>query len=350
MKAAVYHGIRQMTIEDIPEPVPGAEDIVMKVKSCGICGSDVHTYNAGWYGCPGQVMGHEFGGEVTAVGNKVSDIKVGDRLCGLAIVPCRTCASCRRGEANLCEGLFSGTSIDGAIGYGSALGAFAELVKVPRAQLGFTVFSIPASLNFEDGALVEPLSVGYRATVLGASQPGDRVVVLGAGQIGLGIIQFLRARGAGLIVSVEVKKARQAAAKACGADLVLDPREGNVSELIAKACGKSRKPDIVFECAGVPATFDMSVDLVRPGGTVVMVAMHEKPSSFVPSRIVEKGITVFGSCGYKLGPDSEAVLRLLEKGIIQSPPMISHRFPLDQAVRAFDCISSDESAVKVLVG
>lgn len=342
MRAAVYEGIRNIVLKDIPDPVAGPDDIVVRVVACGICGSDVHTYGAGWYGSPGQVMGHEFSGEVEQVGATVKGLSVGDRVCALAVVPCGECVACRQGGSN-CQKL-----MDLAIGYGTP-GAFAEKVKIPKARLDSTVFRLPAELSFEQGALVEPLSVAFHAVSLGDPGLGDNVLVLGCGLVGLLVIRLLRARGCGAIVGVEVKKARREAALVSGADMVIDPTQEDLNSALDKMFGKGVRPTVVFECAGVPTSFSGALDLVALGGTVVMVAMHEQPSTLIPSLIVERGLKILGSLGYSLGPDSRAVISLLKRKRIDLSNLVSHRFSLEKAPQAFQASLFDEGAVKILV-
>ncbi len=163
------------------------------------------------------------------------------------------------------------------------------------------------------------------------------------------MIRLLRARGCGAIAGVEVKKARREAALVSGADIVIDPTREDLNVVLDKMFGQGVRPTVVFECAGVPASFSGALDLVALGGTVVMVAMHEQPSTLIPSRIVERGLKILGSCGYNIGPDSRAVISLLRRKRIDLANLVSHRFPLEKAPQAFQTSLLDEAAVKILV-
>ena len=177
MKAAVYEGIRDVRVQTIPDPTPTPDDIVLRVKACGICGSDLHSYTTGAFITPGQVMGHEFSGEVIEVGRHVVDMAPGDRVTAMPFNACYHCAICLRGDYHLCRNL-AGT----AIAYGLP-GGFAEYLRVPRATLGRNVFKLPESLDDLTGATVEPLAVAVHAVGLANPEIGARVVVLGAGLI-----------------------------------------------------------------------------------------------------------------------------------------------------------------------
>ena len=225
MQAAVWHGKKDVRVETVPLPSPPAPGWVqVKVEWCGICGSDLHEYLAGPIFIPvnaphpltgkqgSVILGHEFTGKVVAVGEGVTDVKVGDMVAPDACQHCGECQPCREGRYNVCEKLaFTGLHNDGA---------FASLVNVP-AELCYV---LPEGVSAEAGAVMEPLATGFKAVRMAGSILGLNVVVLGAGTIGLGTIMAVRAAGAGKIIVVEMSKARIEKAKECGADVIINPK------------------------------------------------------------------------------------------------------------------------------
>ncbi|HXH97049.1 MAG TPA: alcohol dehydrogenase catalytic domain-containing protein, partial [Gaiellaceae bacterium] len=189
MRVGVYRGIRTIAVEEVPEPVAGLSDVVLEVKACGICGSDLHTFLAGALVQPGQVLGHEFSGEVIEVGSAVSGISLGDRVTGIPIQPCDRCRRCNEGLGHLCEQMH-----ETGIGFGIP-GAFADRVRIPNATLGVNTHLLPDELSYEDGASVEPLAVAVHCVRRSAAQAGQSAFVFGLGTIGLHVAQVLLAHG-----------------------------------------------------------------------------------------------------------------------------------------------------------
>src|SRR5919204_4952129 len=241
MRAGVFRGIRQVPIEDVPDPEPGPRDIVLDVKACGICGSDLHTYAEGLLASPGQVMGHEFAGEVVAVGAAVAGIAVGDRVTALPIQPCGACERCREGNRHLCE-----VWTTRSIGYGLP-GGFAERLRIPDAVLDDNVHRLPDALGFEDGALVEPLAVGVHAVGRATIRPGDMALVLGLGTIGLQVAQVLRARGVERVIGADLSPLRRAVASELGVTAVAGDDLGTA---IASAAGGPQGPALFWGGGG----------------------------------------------------------------------------------------------------
>lgn len=346
MKAAVYEGIRDLRIQTVPDPTPTANDLVMRVKACGICGSDLHSYTTGAFVKPGQIMGHEFCGEIVAVGENVQAVKVGDRITAVPFSACYACQSCMRGDYHLCYNM-AGT----AIAYGLP-GAFAEYVRVPQAVVGRNVFPLPATVSDLSGATIEPLSVAVHAIRLANPDVAARVVVVGAGLIGQCMIQALKARGVGTIVAVEISEKRAAMAQRSGADLVVNPLQGNPLEHIGDAIGygpgrRTAAADVVFECAGVPAAFTQAIRLVRPGGTIAVTALYEEPVQFDPSRLVWSEVKLLGTFGYR--NEFAHSIELLRSGKVYLEPLITDMFPLAQISAGFNRQLSKDQAMKVMI-
>jgi 2-desacetyl-2-hydroxyethyl bacteriochlorophyllide A dehydrogenase len=334
MRAGVFRGIGQVPIEDVPDPRPGPRDVVLDVKACGICGSDLHTYVAAQLASVGQVMGHEFSGEVAEIGGEVEGIVVGDRVTGPPIQPCGECAACRAGRRHLCE-----TWTTRSIAYGLP-GAFAERVRIPDATLGDNVFKLPDPMTFEDGALVEPLAVGLHAVGRADTGPGDVALVLGLGTIGLQVAQVLLARGLTDVIGADLSALRHSVAEELGVTAV------SGDELAAAAGG--RPIDVVFEATGAPALVQGAMELVRPAGTVVLIALYEEPAQIVPTLAVQKELTVRGSAIFTPGEFEEAV-ELLAAGKVRGRPLITHRLALEDLGEAFEAQLDKHAAIKVMI-
>jgi (R,R)-butanediol dehydrogenase/meso-butanediol dehydrogenase/diacetyl reductase len=338
MRAGVFRGIRQVPIEDVPDPDPGPRDIVLDVKACGICGSDLHTYAQGLFAEEGQVMGHEFAGAVVHVGSEVEDIAVGDRVTGLPIQPCGDCRQCLDGREHLCE-----TWTRRSIGYGIP-GAFAERLWIPSAVLHRNVHKLPDELAFEDAALVEPLAVGVHAVGQAQAHSGQVALVLGLGTIGLQVAQVLLARGVERVIGADLAALRRSVAADLG---VIPVAGGDLGAAVAEAAGFA-PIDLVFEATGAPELVQAALELVRPAGTVVLIALYEDPAEFDPTIVVQKELTVRGSAIYTPEEFREAI-ELLASGRAKGQPLITHRHSLDELGDAFEVQLQKDAAIKVMV-
>jgi 2-desacetyl-2-hydroxyethyl bacteriochlorophyllide A dehydrogenase len=340
MKAAVFHGVEDIRLEDVPEPQPGPGDVVVQVKDCGICGSDLHTYLHGSFVEPGQIMGHEFSGTVVATGDAVEGVEVGDRVTGVPIVPCMECARCKEGRFNLCAVTWTT-----AIAYGKP-GAFAEKVVIPGAQVGGNLFKLDESVDDEAGATIEPLAVGVHAVHLAGDVSGSTALVIGLGTIGQQTGQVLRAHGAKRVIGVDISELRIGAAKELGID-ALDS-SGGLAETLAGALGPDEEIDVVFECSGVPALAAGAIDAVRAGGTIVVLALYDDPVSFNPTSLVQREVTLKGSIAYTSSDFAEAI-ELLSTGKAVAAPLITQRERLDDIGDAFKVQLEKDRSIKVLV-
>jgi 2-desacetyl-2-hydroxyethyl bacteriochlorophyllide A dehydrogenase len=340
VKAAVFKGIEDIRVEEVPAPEAGAEDIVVKVHACGICGSDLHTYLHGAFVQPGQVMGHEFVGEIVEVGGAVSGLAVGDRVTASPVVPCMECARCKEGRYNLC-----GSAWATGIAYGRP-GGFAELVKVPTAVPGANVFPLGPEVSDEAGALVEPLAVAVHAVRLVDPVEGQTALVLGLGTIGLQVVQALHAHGAGRIIGIDLAAGRVEAASVLGAE-ALDASNG-VAAALSTVLGEDEEIDVVFECSGAAAAASAALEQVRAGGTIVVLALYDDPITLDPTALVQREIRLQGSIAYTSDDFREAV-EMLSTGSAQSDPLITHRKPLDSIGEAFTVQLKKDESIKVLV-
>ena len=339
MKAAVFHGIEDIRVEDVPQPEAGPADLVVTVAACGICGSDLHSYLHGAFVAPGQIMGHEFSGAVLTAGADVEGVVVGDRVTASPIVPCHHCARCAEGRYNLCAKAWTS-----GIAYGRP-GAFAECVRIPGAQLGGNVFKLEDSVSDEAGATVEPLAVAVHAVRLVGAVAGQTAVVLGLGTIGQEVVQVLKAYGAQRVIGVDLSPLRLSAATEVGAEAV-DGTPG-VEAALAEVLGED-EVDVVFECSGVPALATASIELVKGGGTVVILALYDDPVTFNPTVLVQKEIRFQGSIAYTSDDFGEAVA-LITSGDVQAAPLITHREVLDDISDAFVVQLEKDRSLKVLI-
>jgi threonine dehydrogenase-like Zn-dependent dehydrogenase len=332
MKAAVWYGPYNIKIEDVPYPTLGVNDVIIKVKACGICGSDLESYEAGVFAKPGQIMGHEFSGEVVEVGRNVKNIEVGDRVTGIEIGSCGQCYWCKR-NIPVCPERFNYTT-----GYGLP-GALAEYVKIHNAYLNENVYKLPNKLTYEEGALTEPTSVGVSAVRIANPTKEDNVVILGAGTIGLCVMQVMKAIASKIII-IDLSTKRLEAAKELGADVIINASKENPLKKVIEVTGEGRWlfgtggfADIVMDCVGTGETFKQAIDMVHTGGKIVLVGLggYVKPALVNPSILIHKYINVL-TC---LGEDFPKALALLESGVVKVKPMISHEFLLEKVNEAF---------------
>ena len=336
MNAAIYYGPGDIRVQDVSKPRLEPDGILVKVKACGICGSDMHPYRVGGLIRPGTIMGHEFSGDVVEVGANVQDIKEGDRVTAAGYLPCGECYWCQRKQYYRCFKMQ-------LLGY-EFPGAFAEYVSVPLALLNMTVFMLPDEVTYKEGATVEPLSVGAHAVRMAEPSATDTVVILGAGMIGQCAMQVFKAMGAAKVIVCEIGKKRLEVAKATGADVVINAAEEDPIDGVREATS-GMWADIVAECAGAPATFHQAIAMVRGGGKIALVGMCEEPIKWNPAAIIRKNVRMIGC----LGGSFPRAIDFLKSRKVDTKPLVTHEFPLDRAREAFETQLKVDEAVKVLV-
>lgn len=343
MKVPVFTELQKLEFREKPKPQIKADEVLVKVEYCGICGSDVHGYLNGIMVPLGTVMGHECSGVVAEVGAKVKNFNPGDRVVAKPIAECGECYSCRKGQYSLCKKAF-----ERAIGISPAHdGAYAEYVKIEYPDQ--MLFKLPPNVTFQEGALVEPLATSLHGVRMSSFKPGDSVVVIGAGMIGLGTIQFLKLGGAGTVIVLEVSEKKAALARDIGADVVLDPNmEGTgLRERIFDLTG-GVGADIVYECSGVPFGFQNAMTFVKSGGQVMLVGINDKEVAVNPFMLVLWEIEMKGVLGYY--DEFGHVIRFLEQGKINSDTFISAVIPLDDVEeKGFKRLIASKDQVKILV-
>ena len=344
MKVVVYEGVGSVRLEERPKPKAKDGSVVVKVKYCGICGTDTHAYMHEGELFPGTVLGHETVGVIEEIGNGVEGFAIGDRVAVGAPGSCpEQCYYCRTGRPNLCVNGFGRTL---GIGPGTQ-GAYAEyiLAEYPRRQL----IKIPDGVAFEDAVLFDIFSTAYHGYRRSSCKAGDNVIVVGAGAIGLSMVQVLKLAGARHITALDRSESKQKTALEFGADLALDPSdEPNLTETI-KELYNGMGADIVYECAGNPATVGIAVSLCRPGGEVILIGTNPEPLSTINEiQIGLMELDVKGSFCYD---DNEIgiVLDLMAKGLIKTKGMVNKKFKLEEAKTALEELSKTSEPVRYVL-
>ena len=330
MKAAVMHGVRDVRCEAIDRPTLASGEALLRVKACGICGSDLHTYREGLFedlGAPtdgGRVLGHEFSGVIAEINGTIDGLNVGDRVTTVGI------------------------------------GANAEYIRI-SAEMTPLVLPVPAHISHQEAATTEPLATSLHAANLAKVQDGERVVIMGAGIIGLGVVQCIRATSNAHITVVDLSDKRLELASALGANEVINARHEDAVATVAPEVdpnaplisGTHGGVDAVFDCVGAPATFkgttvlEQALSMVRQNGRVIVVAVFERPVEIEANVIVRKGVQMLGSWAWE-PPEFVQALELISSGKIDRKPLISHEFSLDHAAEAYATQDSADTAIKVV--
>jgi L-iditol 2-dehydrogenase len=341
MKALVYTEPYHFEYSDFPEPVVGADDVLVRVRACGICGSDVH-------GCTGKtgrripplIMGHEAAGVVEDVGPNVSGFSKGDRVCFDSTVYCNTCEACRKGLFNRCDKRqVLGVSVPAFKRHG----AFAEYVAVPS----WIVFKIPDNLSFVQAALLEPASIGTHAAGRAPVSADDTVVVIGAGTIGLFILQGARLRGAAKVIAVDIDKFRLDVAKKLGAAATINPAKSNLKEAVLELTD-GKGADVALEAVGYAKTFADAVSVAKLGGCVVAVGNLERKADFDLQQLVARELTFTGS--YASAGEFRRCIDWVASGQINVELLISDVVPLKQGANAFErLLKAEEHLLKIVL-
>jgi 2-desacetyl-2-hydroxyethyl bacteriochlorophyllide A dehydrogenase len=343
MKVPVLVDLGKIEFQEKPKPEAEPHDVLVKVEYCGICGSDVHGYLNGMTVQLGTVMGHECSGVVAEVGKEVQNVQIGERVWIKPAAQCGECYWCQRGQYMRCLNLF-----ERVIGLTPKYdGAFAEylLVKYPKEML----FELSPKVSFEEAALIEPLAVGLHGIRRSRFNFGDRTVVIGAGMIGLGVIQFLKLGGAGKIIALEISPSKSKIAKELGADVVLNPiSEGhNLGDQILSLTD-GIGADIFFECSGAGPALQNTLNYISHGGQIILIGLHEKEVPFNFWTLLHREVEVKGSLGYI--NEFNYIMELFENKKINAQNFISDVISLtDLEEKGFKRLLSSQDMVKILV-
>lgn len=337
MKALVWKAVDEIALQEIPEPERG-ELPVVKVAFTGICGSDI-TIKSGKHprARPPLVLGHEFSGTIDYVPPGLKQqLTVGTRVVVNPLISCKTCRPCRSGDEHVCASLK-------LLGVEHSPGAFTGRLAVPQAE---RIHSLPDSVSDQEAALIEPLAVAVHAVDYAKLAPGESVLVLGAGPIGLLVAQVARAVGVTKLFVVETEAARRQRAERMGF-AVIDGSQDDVVEKVLSLTEKSGV-DVTFDAAGVPATASQVIPVTGIKGRIVMVAIHKRPAEVAFRDLAYRELRILGTRIYAKG-DFPAAIELVAKRKVDLKPLITHVLPMHEALRAFDIAQSDKQACKVLV-
>jgi len=329
MKAMMLTGIRRMEMREVANPVISNDtDVLITMAAVGVCGSDVHYYTTGRIGS--QVVrypftvGHEGAGTVMQTGAKVDRVKPGDRVAVDPAMSCYQCDQCRIGRHHTCRKLrFLGCP-------GQAEGCLSEYIVMPQESC----FPIPASMGFDDAAFSEPLAIGYYAVKRSGCTADSRVAILGAGPIGLSVLLCLKAQGCPACCVTEPIPARRESMLAAGAALAVSPAQDAVGAMLAWEPGGF---DVVFECCGKQEALDQAIELLKPGGRLMLIGIPEVDRvSFSIDLLRRREIEIF-NVRRQVGC-VEPALTLIETGRVVPAPYITHRYPLERCPEAFDLV------------
>jgi threonine 3-dehydrogenase len=323
---------------DAPMPTVGAGEVLVRVRFSSICGSDVHLYKwESWMAAHlkevPRIVGHEAAGEVVAVGDGVTNVQVGDFVALETHLVCGNCYQCRTGRGHVCRNLK-------ILGF-DADGTFAEFVKLPAQNC----IKVPDSIPRHWVSLMEPMG-NAADTVLAEPIAGQRLAVLGCGPIGLMGIAIAKACGASLVIASEPNPLRRELAKRMGADIVVNPLEQNLTEIVRNETDGDGV-DAVAEMSGHPVAFQQAIDIVTAGGWVAWLGLFNEPVTFNPTDAIVKAIRIHAITGRKLFSTWELVTRLLATGKVDLEPLISHRLPLERFDDGFQSVLQGQ-AVKVM--
>jgi (R,R)-butanediol dehydrogenase/meso-butanediol dehydrogenase/diacetyl reductase len=326
------HGPSDLRLDDIPAPVPGSRDVVVRIAACGICGTDLNFIRSGGMDVATNgpmALGHEMSGTVEAVGDAVDAIGVGDRV---VVHP---------------DGMGAGS-----IGTGSTEGGFSTHLLVRDAAAGSRIWRVPDALDLTTAALVEPVAVGMHAAARIDARPEDKVVIFGCGPIGLAAVASLVDQGYGMVIAVDPSESRLELARQLGASAAINPRQGDVWEAIGERhgsvpfmFGRTVGTDSYIDAAGAASVVVEFVAHAKPGADLTVVAMHEQdvPVSFL--QVLTRELTIRGAIEYPEG--FESAIDLLSRCDLSS--IVTHRFPIDRYRDALDVLENSRECGKVLL-
>jgi (R,R)-butanediol dehydrogenase / meso-butanediol dehydrogenase / diacetyl reductase len=331
VKVAVLHGPGDLRLDNAQKPIAGANDLVIKVGAAGICGTDLHFRNMGPRFSDPMPLGHEFAGDVVDVGAKVTQFRLGDRVA------------------------YNSNNSPADMGRGGECGGFSNYVILRNVDDHVqSLCRVPDDVSLEHAALVEPLSVAAHAVNRADPKPGESVTVFGVGPIGLGIVAALRMRGIEDIVAFDLSPLRRQRALALGARAVFDPRDKEPAVALKELRGAGTiwnieypRTDIYFEVSGAPGLLSQIAAFSMKRSRIIMVAMQREPVTFDGTRLMSKEITLIGASGYPT--EFPEVMGELAARSVDPEAMITHRFPFNDFLQAFEVANDANVAAKVLL-
>lgn len=338
MRQAVMTKPGVIEIRDVPKPRPVRKnEVKLRIRKIGVCGSDIHVYHGKHpFTSYPVIQGHEYSGEVVEVGEEVSVVQVGDKATARPQKVCGKCPPCLRGDYNICNEL----KVEGF----QAPGAAQDYFILPQDR----IIKLPASLTFQQGAMVEPAAVGAHATRKAGDLTGKNVVVTGAGPIGNLVAQFAKARGASKVLITDISAFRLKKAKECDIDFTSNASEEGLEEASGRFFGDDGF-DIAFECAGVENALDQIIQNVNKGGTIVAVAVYGDRPKVDMAILGDRELNLIGTLMYKHKDYLEAV-SLIETEKIKTAPLFTGHFPFENYLDAYKYIDEQgDKTLKVII-
>jgi len=338
MKVALYYALDDIRIEDKPKPKIGPDEILVEMKACGICGSDLME----WYlrSRAPLVLGHEPSGLVAEVGKDVKDFQVGDRVFVHHHVACLKCHYCAHGDYTMCQ-QFTQTHI--------YPGGFAEYFRVPAPNLQIDTLTLPSNVSYEEATLIEPVGCCIRAQSKCGIKKGDTVTIIGAGPSGIIHAILAKISGATTTIVSDIVEYRLKAAKRLGADLTVNPQKEKLTEQVKDAT-EGRGADVVIATAPNTKAIEDGIQICRKGGTLCLFAptQPDEQARLSPHRLFFSEITIVPS--YSTSHiETRLALQFISSGKIKAKELITHRFPLSQTAEAFKTAAKNKECLKVIV-
>ena len=338
MRAAVLYNIRDLRLEDVSTPEFSTDEVLIKVNATGVCGTDIHIYRGEWKTSMPIILGHEFSGVIVETGRDVKNLKVGDPVVAEPNILCGSCYFCRMSERNyFCENLkATGVTINGA---------FAEYVKTKAEN----VYKVTEGFNLDEAALIEPLACCVRGIDQAKVRTGDAVAIVGAGPIGLILLQLVKLAGASMVIQTDMEDARLKLARDLGADHTINVAEEDPVESIKRLTG-GYGVDVAIEAVGSPKAITQAMKATRRGGrlNIFGVSPEDAVWEVKPFELYEKELTITTS--YRSPFTFQRAVKIALSGKVKLKPLISHIFRLEEIHRAFEVAEKRlEGAVKVLV-
>ena len=338
MKAAVLYGVRDLRLENVPKPEISDNEVLIKVNACGICGTDIHIYRGEWKTNTPIILGHEFSGVIADVGREVKGLNIGDPVVAEPNIPCGSCYFCRMSERNyFCENLeATGVTVNGA---------FAEYVKVVASN----VYKLPKGYNLDEAALIEPLACCVRGIDQAKIKIGDTVAIIGAGPVGLILLQLALQSGASMVIQTDMEDSTLRLAKELGADHTINVTEEDPVESIKELTG-GYGVDVAIEAVGKPEAITQAMRATQRGGRLVIFGVSPEDAVWKvrPFELYDKELTIKTS--YRSPYTFQRAVKIAVSGRVRLKTLISHIFKIDKVHRAFEVAEKRlEGAVKVLV-
>ncbi len=327
----------RILFREVPVPAVGPDQVLVKIKKIGVCGSDIHVFHGTHpYTSYPVTQGHEVSGRIEAVGEYVSDLKVGQKVTIEPQVFCGRCYPCLHGRYNLCEHLK-------VMGF-QTTGTASEYFAVDASK----VTVLPEELSFSEGAMIEPLAVTVHAAKRYPELKGAKAVVLGCGPIGILLVQSLKALGVSEVLATDISDTRLELARSLGADYVVNTRSEDYTKALLEAFGPD-KADVVYECAGSDITMDQAIQNARKGSTIILVAVFGKLAQVDLAKLNDSELDLNTSMMYRHEDYVEAI-RFVKEGRIRLQPLMSARFAFADYQKAYEYIDANrETTMKVLI-